>query len=265
MALLGNFGAGLGAAKAGSIFDREAAILSKGNLDRVRFHKTRRYLDDYQKFSSAFTLKNLVMQVIKGACLPLLGITKELEAHNKEQLQAYERGEKFDKDFDWKGAVERQLPTFISSTQRFYITSIIRRGYDLCLLLNYPPKLVDHFTKDVTKSAVRKINRLGRTKASLRMCKTALLGGFLNYFSSLTYDILFASFEYLRSKKKEIDVVKTLQWLSKRTLYYAVLVTSSTAGFSLGTLIGDKGQVTSTIFALITETLAGEIAGRYLN
>jgi hypothetical protein len=105
MALLGNI---LGSGS-GNVLDRESRILSSSNPARVRLGKSRKYLDDYNKFGSVFTLKNFVIQFTKGACLPLLGITKELEAFNKRQLQAYERREEFREEFDWEAAVKKQL------------------------------------------------------------------------------------------------------------------------------------------------------------
>jgi hypothetical protein len=261
MALLGNI---LGSGS-GNVLDRESRILSSSNPARVRLGKSRKYLDDYNKFGSVFTLKNFVIQFTKGACLPLLGITKELEAFNKRQLQAYERREEFREEFDWEAAVKKQLPVLIPSVQRFYLTSFIRKGYDLCLIVNYSPRVVDHFCKDITRSAIRKLNKLGRLNASMAMVKTAVAGNFLNYFSSLTYDILLGVFEFLNARNRKFDPVRALRWVAKRSLYYSVLLVSSSIGFSLGTLIGDKGQTTSVILSLVAETIAGEAAGKYLN
>lgn len=247
--------------------DREARILSKYNAERIRLGKSRNYLDDYGKFVTVFTLKNFILQFTKGACLPLLGITKDLETHNKRQIRAYENNEEFHEEFNWEAAIKKEMPNLIASTQRFCLTSFIRKGYDLFLILNFSPKFVDHLCKDVTKSAIRKINRMGRLGASVRMLKTAFVGNILNYLSSLTYDVLQSSVNFLRSKdkRKKVDVRAAAKWVYKRCLYYSVLLASSTVGYSIGTLVGDKGQIVSVILALVTETMGTELYNKYLN
>lgn len=227
----------------------------------------RPYNADYKRFQTCFTPQNIVTQIIKGACLPLLHVTKEMEQFNKEKWEALKkrRAGDDDEEFDLQASIKKHLPLFFSSTQRFFITSIIRKGYDLYAFLNFSAKLSDRLCKDIGKSAIRKVTKYGRLNGASRMLRTLCYGNLLNYVSSLSYDVLLALHGWMVSKKSSIDVSATLSWLSTKCLFYCILLSSSTVGYCAGTLLGDKSQVISGLLSILTEAVAADWATRVLH
>lgn len=176
-----------------SPFRLENDILDKVRKSNVTSGNT--LLSDYKNFTSVFGGKNVGLQITKAA---IIASTKVMIEFNKHELIVGEKIKNKEKfvEFDVIGEMEKNIPFFQERFVQFFVTSVIRKAYDLAAILNYPVKLVDLLSKDIRKSILRKLERskyLNQTTYSLmaQIYQTAMWNSSLTYLSMLTYDILY--------------------------------------------------------------------------
>lgn len=167
-------------------------------LDKVRrsnLTSGNNLLSDYKNFTTVFESKNIGLQLTKAA---LLSSTKVMIEFNKHELLVNEKIAKKQKfeEFDVIGAIEKIIPFFQERFVQFYVTSVIRKIYELAAILNYSVELTHAFTKDIRKSILRKLEQsryLNQTRFNVmnNIYRTAMWNSSLTYLSMLTYDILY--------------------------------------------------------------------------
>jgi len=186
----------------------------------------RQYLDDMKPFSDFFTLKNITLQLSKALLIPANTVTFE---YNNFLL------EERDDDFDWKGCMERNFGSFLSSAKRCLSTSFLKKIFETLIQKYLSPKYCDKLSKDLSKSMLRKIIKFSRFTACKKIFFTALWGNSLFSASCFVFDVA----AYMTSPRNKSD--STLQclrrgtvWITRKTGYSALSLVSTSLGFAIG-------------------------------
>jgi hypothetical protein len=221
----------------------------------VTSNTKRNYLADYKPFRDAFSVRNITLQILKAGILSFSNAMTEYNAYLDrsiaEAAEAEEKGIKYrGDDFDWPACVDKYTPQFITMATRFLATSIIKKSYEAIAVASLSAQTADRLTKDLVKSVLRKVARYSRLNACRKVFMTAMWANLLINASMLTYDILYNIAHAIRAKRIRHTPGQMVVWTSKKTVFYAVGMTFSAFGFSLGALLFPEycSQIGAAVF-----------------
>ena len=127
------------------------------------------------------------------------------------------------------------LDQFALNFGRNLTTAAIKSGFERISLLYLPVKLTDRLTKDITQSAVRKAQKLGRLRAAIKIPRTALFAQILPLLSQFLVEVGIIIYECKLSKAKNTKSVWRL--ILRKAKQYMYIYLASAAGAAIGTLI----------------------------
>lgn len=146
------------------------------------------------------------------------------------------------KEPDWYAlTMNKYFPQFSSLLRKLYLSSVVKKLFELYALYNFPERLTDKLTKDINKSYLRKLLKMNRFEASRKIFYTSLVGNFFTYSSTLTVDVLLElvsyslNFSTKRSWREiQTDVWGGVTWTSKKIVQSVVSCTGLAVGVSIG-------------------------------
>mmetsp|Transcript_27403 Transcript_27403/g.27639 ORF Transcript_27403/g.27639 Transcript_27403/m.27639 type:complete len:301 (-) Transcript_27403:248-1150(-) len=203
----------------------------------------REYLDDYKPFYDIFSYKSLSLQVMKAGILAASPILLELTEHLEKEKAAIDEGEYLE-PFDKIAAIKKFDKSFQSTFHRGMCTSVIKKFLELLSVEYLSAQVADQLTKDLIKSARRKLMNYSGYDLISAVFRSALWGNIILYISSFTYDMTMEVYAYMQAVRKSkksgfnalipVKVVDVVIWVIKKCGYYTVGWTASSYGFSLG-------------------------------
>jgi hypothetical protein len=197
----------------------------------------RKYLSDLKPFTDVFSFTNVRLQVIKGAIIPMNLIVNEFNMHT---IESQDKDDDEVDEFNWEESFLRNSSQFYPSVFKMMSVSIIKKSYEEIALRNISEKFVDKLTKDVHKSMLRKCAKYTRFVASQQIFFTALWGNLIYNAALFTYDIgarLYGDIDHFvngSGKDVAIRLNKSIKFIGKKCLLYAVCMCAHAAGTSLG-------------------------------
>ena len=227
----------------------------------------RKYLTDFEPFINVFKLKNISLQVLKGGLatvsLGLMEYNMHLERNMRLEMNAQD-GETVElEQYNWAGALENSVARFREYSARFYISSVIRKVYEEIAFQFCDIRLMDRLTKDVTKSLMRKADKIA---SKLTVCSkvfyTFFYGNLLIYAASATYDGILQAVEAIQMKYavKPKDI---LVWIAKKSTLTACNLTFASLGFAIGSFFNIPHG--ATIGSLAFELFGGAVVTIFIN
>jgi hypothetical protein len=241
----------------------------------------RPYMQDKRPFLDVLTAKNLTLQVLKSAIVPLNLIVSEYNIHTVASLEKEEEEE--EEEFDWSASYNKHSSKFLPTLCKSVSVSIIRKALESVAEVHFSAKVVDRLTKDLYKSMRRKVARSsGRFAVAQKVFWTSLHGSLCFNLSCLLYDLGLYFLLPVQEKGQIQGLVEEGQiregeegeeveggrcvalslprrvqinslYVGKKCVYYAVCLTSSALGASLGSLINipHGGGAGSLLFELL--------------
>lgn len=143
--------------------------------------------------------------------------------------------------YDWGKEIKPHIPNILPSLGKLYTILSIKKLYQYYCVNSYEAVIAGQFTKDIAKSAARKLNRYGRSffflSNTFSMCVKA---DFLYRLSLLTFDTGSALYRWASDKKREIDILVAGKWFAKKSLRLFLSSIAASFGFALGSLVDQK-------------------------
>ena len=186
---------------------------------------SRVYLSDLIPF---FSFRNVLAQLSKSLLMPANKIMFEYNSFLNEQLMNDTESET---PFDWNESMIRNLRPVISSFISNISISAVKSTLQSILLtvIKLPPRVVDKFVKDLTKSMNRKLERLTSIQVSYKMFKTALCGYSLLAISSGVVDL----FVTLVLRRRSLGVLQCMYVVTRKVVLVGVSAVAYSGGYAL--------------------------------
>ena len=222
--------------------------------------KKREYLSDFEKFTSVISLKNISYQLLKGGLvtfsLGLMEYNLVLDRNIRLDFEAEEGDEIELEEFDWKLAEENAIKRFQEYSARFFFSSLIRKVYEEIVHLNFSARLTDRLTKDISKSMIRKFQRIpNRLEACKKLFRTSMHSRILMYTSSATYDA-FLELRDTYLNKRSISILDSAKWIAKKSTAVVLYILFASTGVAIGAYF-DAPSVCEFAFDCLGSYLVG--------
>jgi hypothetical protein len=224
--------------------------------------KSRPYLADYDVLWRPKYLRSQVFDICwKSGIIHGAVIMADYSKHLEKQLEAQNRNIELP-DYDFEPAIRDFPDKFFRLALRNSMTLVTRKFYEFISVQYLALRLCDRLTKDVIKSAGRKIQRFGQTwEVAERIFRTGCWSSILRVASVFTVDCAYGLWEFYRkdSKKKRFSFLQLSAWLVKRFSFHAVVAVWSSSGYAIGIYMA--GQRWWVAIAMATIFEAGATLG----
>lgn len=204
---------------------------------------SRSYLDDYGLLTDPKYFGEQAKQVVmKSVLLQGLVVLTEYSKHLEKQIEAQERGQEME-EFDFKPSQDVFLEKVLHLSFKAGCNLVVRKIYEAACVANLNIRLADRLTKDVTKSALRKLAKYGSVDTAGRIFFTCCWSGCLRTVAVFTVDCCFALYDNLVGEKKDEkrgSVGDVSVWAVKRLAFHSMCMVWGAAGFALGVMIEPK-------------------------
>jgi hypothetical protein len=158
-------------------------------------------------------------------------------------------------EYDWGKKMKPHVSDILPSFGKLYTILSIKKMYQYFCVNNYEAVIAGQFTKDIAKSATRKLSRYGRSfmfiSNTFTMC---LKADFLYRLSLLTFDSAAALYTWLSNKRREYDFVFAGKWFIKKMLRIFIGSVGASVGFAVGSLVEQK-YLLSALLMTASDTL----------
>jgi hypothetical protein len=236
----------------------------------------RRYLSDYDQITQPQYLYTQSKDILLlSFALQSIELMDEYSKHLEKQIEEQSRNRAFP-DFD----LEKALPIFFSKTFQRVIRNvcnfIARKCYEAICVASLPLRLCDRLTKDVGKSAVRKVARYGQQEAARRIFSTCCDASLLRASALFTVDCGYALYTHFFGPLPEEPLPLTTApttwigsvssvalWVTKRAVFHFISIIFFSGGYSLGLMV--RTTYTPVWFGTILDALGGAALNQLLS
>ena len=230
-------------------------------------------LRDFKPYTELYSLKVITNSTVQAAVISFLPVLNEFNAYTlagkiSRKLHSLSinlscAGNDPD-TFDWGGKIKPCIPNYIPSLGRLYSILCIKKAYQYYCVNACNSFLAAAFTKDIAKSASRKLIRYGRSSyfvfETFGMC---LKADFLYRLSLLTFDTGAALYEWVLRKRRELDIIFAFKWFAKKTVRIFLGSIAASIGFAVGSLVEQKYLV-SALLMTVSDTMMNSTLDLYL-
>ena len=168
----------------------------------------RPYMNDFKSWMDYLDKKNLLQTFISILMPPCVDTVQEIgewmkDLGDEDFKNMSEEEISFEHQFAVKWPQTRR--NIVRNAIKIFSIDFLRKSYEhLIKAMSSSKKLVDRFTKDIEKSALRKLDRYGRDYlhdrpyVAMLMVRTAAWSLALQRFSFFSYEMLKAQYTYVR-------------------------------------------------------------------
>ncbi len=140
--------------------------------------------------------------------------------------------------FNWSDNILKLLPSIRYTFLKLTEISIVKKSLQYYCVNNLTTFATDKLTKDIKKSAIRKIERYGRnTTMIFKTFRTSLLGNSLGYLAGLIVDYVEAFVVWGYNDKRVVRYQQTSLWMTKKLIGVVACFLSGSLGFAIGSAI----------------------------